>query len=116
MTAKTATPQRLYLLQLSAASVPLGDGRTMEMVSTAYLITMSDGSHILIDSGVPAGFQAPGTPGPAETKNDETKNVVMQLAELGLTPADVDIVITTHYDIDHIGFHDSFPQAVLIVQ
>lgn len=108
MTEKNATPQRLYLLQLSSASIPRPDGDTLEMVSTAYLVAMSDGSHILIDSGMPADYTLP-TQGPA-------KNVPAHIAELGLTPAAIDVVIATHFDIDHVGFHDSFPQAEFIVQ
>jgi N-acyl homoserine lactone hydrolase len=112
MTANNATPQRLYLLQLSTASIPLGEGRTMEMVSAAYLVAMSDGSYILIDSGVPGDFVPPQQAAPTQN----VKNVLAHLAELGLTPQDIDIVITTHYDIDHVGYHASFPQAQFIVQ
>jgi N-acyl homoserine lactone hydrolase len=111
MTAKNATPQRLYLLQLSSASVPLPGGQTLEMVSTAYLVAMSDGSHILIDSGVPADYESPMMP-----SSQDTKNVLAHIAELGLTPADIDIVIATHFDVDHVGFHDAFPQAEFVVQ
>jgi N-acyl homoserine lactone hydrolase len=30
--------------------------------------------------------------------------------------ADIDILICTHFDVDHAGYHDSFPNAELIVQ
>ena len=46
-----STPQKLYLLQLSSTTIPLGAGRTMEMVTPCYLIETNDGRHILIDSG-----------------------------------------------------------------
>src|SRR4051812_44912908 len=111
MTATNASPERLYLLQLSNASVPLPNGGTLEMVSTAYLVEMSDGSYILIDSGVPADYTSPAMP-----VQGEVKNVLAHIAELGLTPAAIGTVIATHFDVDHVGFHDAFPQAEFVVQ
>lgn len=111
MTAPDATPQRLYLLQLSTSTVPLGGGRTLAMVSAAYLVAMSDGTYILIDSGVPADYALPGMP-PVENE----KNVLVHLAQLGLTPEAIDMVICTHFDVDHVGYHDAFPQAEFVVQ
>jgi N-acyl homoserine lactone hydrolase len=112
MTAHNATPQRLYLLQLATSTVPLGGGRTLDMVIAAYLVAMSDGTYVLIDSGLPADHPAqPGTP-PAQNE----KNVLAHLSELGLTPDDIDMVIATHFDVDHVGYHDAFPQAEFIVQ
>ena len=111
MTLIDATPQRLYLLQLST-SILSGAGRTLELVSGCYLIRMSDGKHILIDSGLPADYTPPpGTP-PAEHK----KNVLEHLADLGLHPDDIDLMICTHFDPDHAGYHDAFPRAEFVVQ
>src|SRR5260370_36166332 len=47
MTLISATPQRLYLLQLSTSTVA-GAGRTLEMVSDCYLVKTSVGKRILI--------------------------------------------------------------------
>ncbi len=104
------TPQHLYLFQLGTTSIPLPNG-TLEMSSGAYLVQMSDGQNILIDTGLPAGCAAPGTP-PA----DNPKNVLEHLADLHLSPDDINLLISTHFDIDHIGYNDSFPKAELIVQ
>ena len=38
------------------------------------------------------------------------------LAGLGLRPDDIDFLISTHFDVDHAGYHDAFPKAELIVQ
>ena len=38
------------------------------------------------------------------------------LGTLGLHPDDIDILICTHFDPDHVGYHDSFTKAELIVQ
>ncbi len=112
MTTISATPQRLYLMQLSTATIPLAAGRTLPMVCVCYLVETSDGKHILIDSGLPADYTPPpGTP-PAE----QEKNVLEQLADLGLRPDDIDLLICTHFDVDHAGYHDAFPQAEHIVQ
>ncbi|MEO8606278.1 MAG: N-acyl homoserine lactonase family protein [Chloroflexota bacterium] len=104
------TPQRLYLFQIGTTSIPLPNG-TLEMSSGCYLVQMSDGQNILIDTGVPAGFAVPGAPA---TQNP--KSVLEHLADLGLKPDDITMLISTHFDIDHIGYNDSFPKAELVVQ
>jgi N-acyl homoserine lactone hydrolase len=105
-------PRRLYLLQLSTSTVPVAAGQALEMVSGCYLVETGDGQHILIDSGLHADAPLPpGTP-PA---NDE-KNVLEHLADLGLHPDDIDLLVCTHFDIDHAGYHDAFTRAELIVQ
>lgn len=112
MTGNTNALRRLYLLQLSTATVPTPT-RTLEMVSGCYLIETSDGSHILIDSGLSNDFKLsqPGTP-PVENE----KNVLEHLAALGLHPDDIDILVCSHFDVDHAGYHDAFTKAELIVQ
>ena len=107
----SATPQRLYLMQLSATTLPLATG-ALSMVCVCYLVETGSGQHILIDSGIAADAPLPpGTP-PAQ----QEKNVLEQLGDLGLLPSDIDLVICTHFDVDHAGYHDAFPQAEFIVQ
>ncbi len=103
----TIYPERLYLLELGTSSLPVAGG-TLEMVSAAYLIQMSDGRHILIDSGLPADFN----PVPASNQT----NVIERLASLDLKPEDISILIVTHFDIDHVGFSEYFSGAELVVQ
>jgi len=112
MTMSSATPQRLYLMQLAAATVTRAE-QTLEMVLVCYLVQTSDGKNILIDSGLPADFQRDA--GMLATARDE-KNVIEQLADLDLRPDDIDILICTHFDVDHAGYHDAFTKAELIVQ
>jgi N-acyl homoserine lactone hydrolase len=112
MTTDSSTPQRLYLMQLSTTTLPVAAGRALEMVSGCYLVETSNGQHILIDSGLPADYQPPsGTP-----KAQNEKNVIEHLADLGLGPSDIDLLICTHFDVDHAGYHDAFAQAELVVQ
>src|SRR5262249_25120531 len=111
ITLAPSTPQRLYLMQLSTFTVPRGDGSSMEMSMGCYLITTSDNRRILIDSGM-----SPDTgPSNAPHARDET-NVIEQLALLGLQPDDIEIVVCTHFDVDHCGYHDYFRQAEFVVQ
>jgi N-acyl homoserine lactone hydrolase len=105
-------PQRLYLFQLSTSDVPIGGGRILPMIAACYLVQMSDGKNVLIDTGLPADYQRPAGMPPAEN----AKNVLEHLAELGLQPDSIHIVIATHFDVDHAGYHDHFPQAEFIVQ
>ncbi len=112
MTMSNASPQRLYLMQLSTTTIPLTAGQGLAMSSGCYLVQTGDGKNILIDSGLPADYTPPpGTP-PAENE----KNVLEHLAGLGLHPDDIDLLICTHFDVDHAGYHDAFLKAELIVQ
>jgi N-acyl homoserine lactone hydrolase len=112
MTMTNATPQRLYLMQLSTTIIPLAAGQTLAMSSGCYLVQTSDEKNILIDSGLPGDYTPPpGTP-PAEHE----KNVLEHLADLDLHPDDINLLICTHFDVDHAGYHDAFPKAELVVQ
>jgi N-acyl homoserine lactone hydrolase len=106
-----ATPQRLYLMQLSTSIIPT---RPQPSAGSAgcYLVQTGDGKNILIDSGMPADYTLPA--GAPEAENE--KNVLAHLTDLGLRPDDIDLVICTHFDVDHAGYHDAFPRAEFIVQ
>jgi N-acyl homoserine lactone hydrolase len=101
--------KRLYLFQLSASTVPLPAG-PLDMVTASYLIELADARRVLVDTGMPA--DRPANLPPAR----EEKNVLEHLAALHLAPADIDIVVATHFDIDHAGYHDAFPGAQFVVQ
>ncbi len=106
-----ASPRRLYLFQLESVTVPVAGG-TLEMSSGCYLIETGDGQHILIDSGLPVDY----TPPPGMPSAHHGKDVIAHLADLGLRPDDITTLICTHFDIDHVGHHDAFTKAELIVQ
>jgi N-acyl homoserine lactone hydrolase len=104
--------RKLYLMPLSYTKLPLPDGRLLDLVLPCYMIEMQDKLRILIDTGINDDAPVPaGTPEPTEKKS-----VFEQLATLYLDPDDIDIVICTHFDIDHAGYHDKFPDAEFIVQ
>jgi N-acyl homoserine lactone hydrolase len=108
----SATPQRLYLIQLGTATVPLAAGQTLAMSSGCYLVQTSDGKNILIDSGLPVDYQPP----PGTPPTERGRNVIEQLADLGLHPDDIGLLVCTHFDVDHAGYHDAFTKAELVVQ
>ncbi len=111
MTTNTTVAQRLYLFQLSTTTILLPTG-PLHMGSACYLIETTDGKRVLVDSGMPEDFPpVPETP-PSENK----KNVLEHLSDLKLRPDDIDILICTHFDVDHAGYHDAFMNAELVVQ
>lgn len=111
MTIINGTPQRLFLMQLSTSTIPTASG-PLEMSTACYLIQMSDGKNVLIDSGLPADH----APAPEVPPAEHEKNVIEHLATLGLRPDDIDLLVCTHFDVDHAGYHDAFAHAELIVQ
>jgi N-acyl homoserine lactone hydrolase len=104
-------PKKLYLFRLSTTTIPLPAGQTLEMSSGCYLVETTDRKRILIDTGMaPEAARSPATPSANE------KNVLEHLASLNLRPQDIDVLLCTHFDVDHAGYHDHFPSAELIVQ
>ncbi len=97
------TVKRLYLMEVG--SMP-----EYEIPIVCYLVQTTDGQNILIDSGLPEVI-------PEDAQEFENgKDVIEQLASLGLQPDDIDTVISTHYDGDHAGRHASFTKAKYVVQ
>ena len=95
--------KRLYLMQVG--SMP-----EYQIPLVCYLVQTADDRNILIDSGLPERLPE------AASEFENGQDVVEQLARLGLTPDDIDIVISTHYDIDHAGRHAAFTKAQYVVQ
>ena len=105
MNTNNTAPQRLYLMHV--ASIP-----ERKLPFVCYLVQTGDGTNILIDSGLPNEMPVPpGLPTPTMGKD-----VLEQLAQLGLRADDIDLLICTHFDADHSGHHAAFTNAELIVQ
>lgn len=95
--------KRLYLMQV-------GIMPDYQIPIVCALVQTEDGKNILIDSGLPETI-------PEEASDFENgQDVIKQLASIGLTPDDIDTVISTHYDIDHAGRHAAFTRAQYVVQ
>jgi N-acyl homoserine lactone hydrolase len=99
-------------MQLADVTMPLPTGQTIDMSLGCYLVQTGDGKNILIDSGLSADYTRP----PEMPKAQNEKNVLEHLADLGLRPDNIDFLICTHFDVDHAGYHDSFPRAELVIQ
>ena len=118
MTNSASGPQRLYLMQVETMKIG-----PFTLPVPCYLIQTGDGTNILIDSGLPRN-----NPGPKKTEEviedslgrdlhiTYGKDVVEQLAMIGVQPLDVDLLICTHFDEDHAGNIGAFPNARLIAQ
>jgi N-acyl homoserine lactone hydrolase len=103
-------PSRLYLLRLGGGDIPMDPPLSMSF--GCYLVQMSDGRNVLIDSGAPPDWNLTESFPTLSIDND----VVGALAELGLQPDDIDILISTHFDPDHVGMNDAFANAEIVAQ
>jgi N-acyl homoserine lactone hydrolase len=101
-------PVRLYLLRIGGGVMSTEPPVSMSV--GAYLVQMSDGRNVLIDTGYPPGWQ---TRGPFSFLKIES-DVVSELSKLGLKPDDIGILLTTHFDPDHIGMNDALPNAEIV--
>jgi len=106
---QTTVVSRFYFICLGyrTSETPTG---TRENNYAAYLIQTDDGRNILVDTGFPEGME------PKDADGNPWPGVVEQLASIGIAPQDVDTLVCTHYDLDHCGRNDAFPNAVHVVQ
>lgn len=83
-----------------------------------FLILTDAGDAVLVDSGPPVVDGS--DPGPAALTAgfaaEPGEMVTAQLGRLGVGPADVRYLVSTHLDPDHAGHHHRFPAATLVVQ
>ncbi len=100
----------LYLLHLGRLG---GDPRLLDPVP-GYVIRTASGRVFLIDTGHPAALIGAATSDPWEPLACEIRpedDVIARLADLDLAPADIDLLISTHFDFDHCGRHDAIAAA-----
>lgn len=102
----------LYLLELGQlGSRGPFTGEAEFFPVPGYLIRAASGRNILVDTGNPAALVGRETSEPwLRLLNNTTPqdDVVNRLAELGIAPRDIDLLISTHFDFDHCGRHDAF--------
>jgi N-acyl homoserine lactone hydrolase len=80
-----------------------------------YLIDMADGSRVLVDTGFPPCASG-STRGVHWFRITEEDHVGKRLELLGLRPSSIQSVICSHFDPDHCGGNNLFPQARFFVQ
>lgn len=99
-----------------------GDGRQIGIVG--YLLETKDGRHILVDTGFPPKYAT--QPEQANHKDgldsfgrvlklNDSNLVPGQLAAAGLQMSDIDLLIMTHSDVDHVGYFDAFPDVPMVI-
>ena len=102
----------LYLLHLGQLGLPDAEtGETHFAQVPGYLIRTAEGRTVLVDTGNPVAVIGQPTAAPWWDHPNDTRpqdDLVPRLAELGLAPGDVDLLISTHFDFDHCGRHDAF--------
>lgn len=91
----------------------LGHVRGEDVPIPGYVIGMSDGRHVLVDTGCPRAMIDVQD---AVFVVDSEHHVSGQLARLGLRCSDIFMVVVTHLDPDHCGANEEFAHAELVVQ
>jgi N-acyl homoserine lactone hydrolase len=115
--------RRLYILDYGLFQVH-DNGRIIGIAG--YLIQTQDGDNILVDTGFPAWYIQ--DPAAASLEDDlgsfgsvlrlDSDNLPAgQLATVGLKTSDIDLLVMTHGDIDHVGglaeFQRQYRQATI---
>jgi N-acyl homoserine lactone hydrolase len=119
--APAGTIRRLYVLDFGLFQVN-DNGRLIGI--PGYLIQTDEGANILVDTGFPARYADEAEAATLEdglesfgrvVKLDHGNLPAAQLALIGLKPNDIDLLVMTHSDIDHVGGIADFPQAPIII-
>ena len=117
----TGSIARLYVLDFGLFQVH-ANGRVIGI--PGFLLQTTSGQNILIDTGFPVKYTADAEAATLEDGLEVFGRVLQmgpenqpagQLAKLGLLPEDIDLVIMTHTDIDHVGGIGDFPDAPMVI-
>ncbi len=125
------TVRSLAILDLGRANIDMGvvmapgdlDGVWAVCAFPGYLVELADGRNVLIDTGPNRRhirepmYEYAGTDVgryliPQLTEADDLRN---RLAEVGVTEADIDILVLTHNHFDHAGNVADFPDAEVVI-
>lgn len=86
-------------------------GQADAFTNTCYLVNHPDGRRLLWDTGLPGILTEAGPTTQAIFTVSLEATITDQLAELGLTPADITYVSVSHSHFDHIGQIDQVQGA-----
>jgi N-acyl homoserine lactone hydrolase len=117
----SGTIRRLVVLDFGLFQVH-EDGRIIGI--PGYLLQTHDGANILVDTGFPewyvedaeAASRADGLDSFGRVLELDKENLPAgQLSLLGLTTEDIQTLVMTHGDIDHVGGIGQFPGATIVI-
>lgn len=121
----------LFALRLGDCCCPyetivsgLHDGERIHVPVAGYLLKTADNQLALVDTGLSLRhIEAPaptwrGTPqaGHVEPVMRPEDSIVSRLAQLDISPDDIDYVINTHLHFDHVGNNELMSRATFFVQ
>src|SRR6266446_3644226 len=120
--AAAQTADRLYLMDCGHNSAKdqarwspgINVGKPIELSDTCYLIKHG-AQWLLWDTGYPDAV----ADRPVDTQighATRAKKLAAQLAELNVTPADINFVAISHTHPDHVGNVDMFPTSTVLIQ
>jgi N-acyl homoserine lactone hydrolase len=123
---------KLYLIDLGHCDVDKGMvltpgsdvGKRVVIPIVGMVIETGDGQHIMVDSGMhrkhiadpEATFRGTEFGNYLTVLMKPEDDIVNRLAALGLTPKDIDILISTHFHFDHAGNHADFAGSRIVSQ
>lgn len=115
------TVKRLYILDFGLFEV---HENQRQIGIPGYLLQTQDGQNILVDTGFPARYANEPEQATLDDGLESFGKIIhlthenlpaAQLAKIGLTHADIDLLIMTHSDIDHVGGIGDFPGIPIVM-
>lgn len=122
---KPAAPAKVSLTRLDCGTVRVNrlnafsdteayPGQSRDLTVGCYLIRHGD-QLMLWDLGLPSALKGAAFTTSGDMSASVTRTVVEQLADLGITPGDIDVVGISHFHFDHIAQLPDFPGAKLYI-
>lgn len=102
----------LYFEDVTFFGLDNSETEVRELFVPCYLIEHEDG-RLIWDAGLPLDSVGPRTEGAGGWYE---RSIVDQLADMGLTPADIDYASYSHFHYDHVGAANAFSGATLLIQ